>query len=103
MTFWQDQFSGRPLSYSNVGRRVDKWKDNPSNIERLENMKHAQSMWDGRVGVVIIRAEDLKETPRKIAEASARRDLLMKITFFDEETGEFTAENVGAWTDLQER
>lgn len=101
ITFWQDQFSGRPLAYSNVGRRVDNWKDNPGNAERIENIRYAQSAWDSRVGVVIVRAHDVSEIPRAIAEANARLDLLMKITFFDEATGEFTAENVGTWSDLR--
>jgi hypothetical protein len=102
MTFWQDQFPPRkPLSYSNVGSRLlAKWQPQLGNQERIDNLIHARDHWGGRMGVVIIRAKDTNADSRQIAEAFARKDLLMQLTELKEETGEFSAVNVGKWADL---
>ena len=52
------------------------------------------------MGVVIIRALDTSAVSRRIDDAFARKDLLMQLTELKEETGEFSAVNVGKWADL---
>jgi hypothetical protein len=102
MTFWSDQFGGRPLSYSNVGSpNLAEWQEQAGNQERIENLKWARDHWDGKMGVVIIKAVDPNARPRRIAEAFPRKDLLMRLNELREETGEFSAVNVGKWDQLR--
>ena len=104
MTFWQDQFRGQPLSYSNFETPdLEKWQEQPRNRERFEDLLWPSSHWDGLVGVVIIQAVDVSKHPRSIKPNSAnpRKDLLMKLGDLNEATGEFTAVNVGAWDQLR--
>lgn len=105
MTLWQDRFvSGQPLTYSNLGSpTLDQWRDKPGNHERLENLKWARDNWGGLMGVVIIRATDVAEVPRSIADAFPRTDLLMKLQDLNDATGEFSAVNVGKWADWKPR
>ena len=53
------------------------------------------------MGVVIIKAVDPNARPRRIAEAFPRKDLLMRLNELREETGEFSAVNVGKWDQLR--
>ena len=46
---------------------------------------------DGIVRVVIAKAVDTKAVPRKIAECFHQKNLIMRITEFDEAKGEFRA------------
>jgi hypothetical protein len=98
MTFWKDAFdySSSPISYSTFGSpRLHIWKDKPGNRERIENLKWARDRCDGLMKVVIIEAKDLNVDKREIAESYAQRRMVMKLVELNEETGEFSAVNVG--------
>jgi hypothetical protein len=98
MTFWKDQldYSSDPISYSNFGSpTLGQWKDRLGNQERLENLKWARDHCGGLMHVVIIEAIDQSAQPREIARSFPQKRLRMKLTNLDEETGEFSAVNVG--------
>lgn len=98
MTFWKDQlnYSSQPISYSNFGSRtLEHWTDQPGNIERIENLKWVRDHCDGIMHVVIIEAADTTAAPRSISSCFPHHRLLMKLTALNEETGEFSAINVG--------
>ena len=104
LTFWQDQFRGQPLSYSNFeSPDLSNWQIQPRNRERLRDLQWAQDHWDRRVGVVIVRAVDENEHPRSIKPKSAnpRKDLLMQFHDLNVQTGEFRAINIGRWDQLR--
>jgi hypothetical protein len=94
MTFWKDQLrpSGSHLSYSTFGRSdLPEWQDRPGNRERIDNLKWAQDHCDGLMRVVVVVAKDPNVNPREIAESYPRKNLIMKLTKFNETTGEFSA------------
>jgi hypothetical protein len=98
MTFWKDQlnYSSNPISYSNFGSpTLGQWKDRLGNQERIENLKWARDRCEGLMQVVIIEAVDSNAQPREIAKSFPQKRLRMKLTALNEETGEFSAVNVG--------
>jgi hypothetical protein len=62
------------------------------NGERIENLKWAKEHADGKFWVVIATVVDKDADVRKIAEAYARPEIVMRLTDLDEDTGEFRAE-----------
>jgi hypothetical protein len=98
MTFWKDQmnYSTQPISYSTFGSpTLSKWQGRLGNQERIENLKHARDHCDGLMHAVIIEAVDQNAQPRTIARSFPHKRLYMKLTGLNEETGEFSAINVG--------
>lgn len=98
MTFWKDliDYSSKPISYSTFGRSdLEQWKDQPGNRDRIDNLKWARDRCDGLMRVVIVIAKDEKAHPRQIAESFAQKRMIMKLMDLNEETGEFSAINVG--------
>lgn len=68
--------------------------DSPAKKERLENLIWARDNAEGRFRVVIAVAEDVHAEPRAIRDCYPRPDVVMQLTWIDEETGEFIAERV---------
>jgi hypothetical protein len=98
MTFWKDQmnYSSEPISYSTFGGpNLALWKDRLGNQERIDNLKWARDNCSGLMHVVIIEAVDEQAQPRSIARSFPHKRLLMKLIELNEETGEFSAINVG--------
>jgi hypothetical protein len=94
ITLWKDHFNYKstPITYADFGDvNLEKWVNRPGNRERIENLKWARDHCDGLFKVVIAVAEDVMADPRRIAESYAQDRLLMRLTDFKEETGEFRA------------
>jgi hypothetical protein len=99
MTFWKDilRFQDNPISYSLFGDdRLDVWKDHLGNRERIDNIKWARDHCDGLMKVVIITAKDETAREREIADCIVQRRMIMKLVDLNEDTGEFSAVNVGS-------
>ena len=99
MTFWKDilRFQDNPISYSLFGDvRLDVWKDHLGNRERIDNIKWARDNCDGLMKVVIITAKDETAREREIADCIVQRRMIMKLVDLNEDTGEFSAVNVGS-------
>jgi hypothetical protein len=97
LTAWKDRldYTGKPIVYDTFKRpNLNEWKGLSGNRERLDNLIYARDHCEGRFRVVIVVAEDVNASPRKIARCYPQDKLLMKITKMDEQTGEFRAESV---------
>jgi hypothetical protein len=97
LQLWKDRlnYKTKPISYSDFkDPLLPQWRDRPGNKERIDNLRWALSHCNGKFRVVIGVAKDTKAQPRETLEAFAQPNMLMKITDFDEETGEFSAEQV---------
>ena len=97
LQLWKDRlnYKTKPISYSDFkDPSLPEWRDRPGNKERIENLKWAKEHCDGRFHVVIGVAKDVNAHPRETLEAFAQPNLIMKITEFDEATGEFNAQQV---------
>lgn len=100
LTFWSDRFvdfKSQPIVYRDEG-----WGDDvervrrPGNKERINNIKFALENLSGIVRVVMAKAKDVKAHPREIESCWPQPKLVMRITHFDELTGEWAAESVEA-------
>jgi len=93
LTFWKDRlnFKTNPISYDDYKWEGYPIEKRPGNSERKKNIRWALDHLDGIVRVVIARAVDTSAVPRRIAECYPQKNLFMRITDFDEETGEFRA------------
>jgi hypothetical protein len=97
MTFWKDKidYSSKPISYSTFGSpTLERWKDQLGNRERIDNLNWARDHCDGVMRVVIIKAIDEGAASRRIAQSYPQKNMVMKLTRLDEDTGEFSAVNV---------
>ena len=79
------------MVYEEPAELPSKGTAKPGNRERVENLRWAQDHCNGVVRVVMVKAVDIKAYPREIAACFPRDDLIMKITDFDAETGQFRA------------
>jgi hypothetical protein len=97
MTLWKDllDYSSTPISYSSYHRDNPLWKDRWGNRERLENLRWARDHCGGVFRVIITTAKDTDVEPREVADAFYHERMIMKIKDLDEETGEFSAVNIG--------
>jgi hypothetical protein len=95
MTMWQDEIGrdGDLMTYQSRPRPPGE-ETRPGALERIENLKWARDYCDSLVRVVIMRAEDVKASPRTIADCYPHEKLVMRITYLDEGTGAFRAESV---------
>ena len=98
LTFWTDRFidfKTRPIVYRDQGWGNEVEKINrPGNRERTENIKFALENLNGLVRVVMAKAKDVNSTPRDIESCWPNAKLVMRITAFDPETGEWAAESL---------
>lgn len=100
LTFWSDRFVDfkvRPIVYRDSGWGDDLERVNrPGNKERISNIRFALENLDGIVRVVMAEAKDVNARPREIDSCWPQPKLLMRITQFDEVTGEWVAQSVEA-------
>ena len=97
LTFWEDRFSDlrtKPILYDDTNWIDSSICTKPGNTERIENIRWALDHLNGEVGVVFLKAKDTKAEPRQIIECYARKDMHMRITDFDPDTGEWKAKSV---------
>jgi hypothetical protein len=88
-------YSSKPISYSTFGSpTLERWKDQLGNRERIDNLNWARDHCDGVMRVVIIKAIDEGAASRRIAQSYPQKNMVMKLTRLDEDTGEFSAVNV---------
>jgi Protein NO VEIN, C-terminal len=94
LTLWKDELRRRNGKTIYVAKRRSSgsnWINRAGNRERLENLKWARDHCKGLFHVVLAVAEDEHASPRRILRCNPRPDLVMRITYLDEETGEFRA------------
>jgi hypothetical protein len=98
LTFWADRFidfKARPIVYRDEG-----WGNNaervarPGNQERIRNIRFAIDNLDCKVRVVMAKAKDINASPREIDSCWPHAKLVMRITEFNDATGEWAAESV---------
>jgi hypothetical protein len=97
LTFWQDKLlknQNAMLDYNDTAWKSPKVASRPGNKERMKDIQHAIEHLSSVVHVVVAIAKDPDADPREIQEAFARPDILMKITYFDDVTGEWCAEQI---------
>ena len=95
LQLWKDRlnYKTKPISYSDFDDPLlPKWINLPGNRERIENLKWEQEHCDNKFRVVIGVAKDVTSETRETAEAYAKRNMVMKIVEFDQNSGEFRAE-----------
>lgn len=94
VTLWEDQiaadgsvdFFGHP--------ELERWRSQPGNRDRIRNLIIARDNCDGLFHVVVIKARDISEFPRRIKDRYPDDDMIMRLVTLDEETGEFSAVRV---------
>lgn len=94
LTLWLDLIKyvgGKPTYLPTRHENLQVWQHKPGNTERLENLKWARDNCNGVFSVVITKAVDVDESPRRIAECYPV-EWQMRLTELDEKTGEFRAE-----------
>jgi hypothetical protein len=97
LTLWEDHISddGTTIRVDTFGRGQQRqWTSKLGNKERIENLVHARNHCGGLFRVVMITAKDRTARPRSIAKRYPHPTLVMKLTDFDETTGDFRAESV---------
>ena len=93
VTLWEDQINP-DCSVNFFGdEELERWQPKPGNKERIRNLKIARTNCGGRFHVVVVKARDPNEFPRKIIDRYPA-DYMMRLVDLDEETGEFSAERV---------
>lgn len=91
VTLWEDEiaadgsvdFFGHP--------DLEWWSPQLGNKDRIRNLMIARDNCGGRFRVVRVKARDVNERPRQIAERYPDDDVIMRLVDLDEETGEFSA------------
>jgi hypothetical protein len=98
LQLWKDRLkrSGEPpcfrySTFNDPNRSF--WQSLPGNRQRIDHLKFAQANCDGRFSVVIGVAKDTQVQPRETAEAYPSK-IEMRLIELNEETGEFSAEQV---------
>jgi hypothetical protein len=95
LALWSDRFSRMktPMEYEEqaTGDRTPEWVARPGNQERLRNLGWARDHCGGVFRVVMARAKDTTDDPREIADCFPKDSLFMRITYLNEETGQFGA------------
>ena len=101
VTIWAHEINGKGTDQYYDSRELetitaDEWQDGNGNTERIELLKHARDNLDSVLNVVLLKAIDpsmsdpLVENAYPWAQNDA--DHRMKLTFLDEETGDWRAE-----------
>ncbi|HUC62581.1 MAG TPA: hypothetical protein VMF53_11555 [Alphaproteobacteria bacterium] len=96
LTMWQDEFrvsDGVATYRTGQSEEVD-WGGRAGNQERIENINSAVAHCDGKIRVVIACARDVDARVREIESCFPHEKLVMRITAFDVNTGEFSAVSV---------
>jgi hypothetical protein len=94
LVLWQDRFrvvNGR-LVY--VFDPSDSNPEAAGSSERLYNLQWAIDHCGGVVRIVVAIAKDVDAKPRAIADCFPQRTLVMRIVYFDPQTGKFRLEAV---------
>jgi hypothetical protein len=94
LTLWEDEtapdgsvdFFGHP--------KVERWKRQHGNKERIANLEIARRNCGGEFRVVRIQARDPGAIPRAIADRYPDESAVMRLTRLDTESGEFAAVQV---------
>ena len=100
LALWKDliDYKATPIAYSTYGRdHLPNQIDARGNKERIANLKWARDNCDGEFRVVITVARDVAAATRQIAEVYPHERMMMKLVDLDEETGDFSAVNVGVF------
>jgi hypothetical protein len=101
VTIWAHEINGKGTDQYYDSRELetitaDEWQDGNGNTERIELLKLARDNLDGVLNVALLKAVDKNASEKKIDTAypwsSAKDDHRMKLTFLDEETGDWRAE-----------
>lgn len=95
LTWWTDEtrYDGDRLIFDMVNHpRLDIWRGRKGNRDRIRNLKLARDNCDGLFRIVWCKARDTKADVREATERWPDNDLRMRLTFLDENTGEFRAE-----------
>lgn len=99
LTLWEDEISDLnklPVVYSNRGKNVHLWADKLGNKERIKYLKWARAHCNSQFKVIITIARDPKKRPKTIKKCYPAQNLVMRLTYFNEVTGDFCAESVKA-------
>jgi hypothetical protein len=93
LALWGDRFSRKntPAEYEEDTGPGERWAARPGNRERLENLIWARDHCAGEFRVVMAIAKDTSGDPREISDCFPKDDLYMRITYLNEETGQFGA------------
>jgi hypothetical protein len=97
LTLWKDLIEDRAgkIVYAEIDRgNLAAWIDKPGNHERIENLKWAQDNCDDIFRVVTAVAKDPNPYSRDIDYCYPEPELRMRVTYRNEKTGEFRAEQV---------
>ena len=97
VTLWDDEFDrdANPVTYTDfTSPTVEQWRNRLGNRFRMKDLKYALDHRGGRFRVVILTPVDLTSEPRKIKEALAHPEMIMRITEFSQTTGQFRAVQV---------
>ncbi|WP_441230074.1 hypothetical protein AB7828_10155 [Tardiphaga sp. 215_C5_N2_1] len=94
VTFWQDQFEDRGRVYRSKLRPGEKAMPKAGRTELLENLKWSHENCGGVLHIIIAIPKDPKAEPRSILECFPQKILRMKLTHFDEGTGQYVAERI---------
>ncbi len=101
VTIWAHEIKGKGTDQYYDSRELDtispgEWQGNIGNDERIELLKHARDNLDGVLNVMLLKAVDKNAADKVVDNAypwsSAKDDHRMKLTFLDEETGDWRAE-----------
>jgi hypothetical protein len=94
LLFWFDKLNNRRMIYNDTGWGDTKIVRKTGNKQRMRDIKHAIEHLDGLVHLVVAKAKNDQLLDRRIKEAYPIHRFLMKITHFDDVTGEWCAEQI---------
>lgn len=102
ITIWKHELQGKGKEQHYDTRELahvqpEDWQDQAGNIERIELLKHAKNNLDGLLYVVLCDAVVENVHPHEIRnvypwKSDSLGDHRMKLTFFDENTGDYRVE-----------
>jgi hypothetical protein len=91
VTLWQDGFTNAGKTYRTANKPEDRGVGTPGFNELVDNLKWARDHCDGELHIIVAKAVDVHVDPRSIAECFPSK-MKMRLTEFDETTGNFVAE-----------
>lgn len=95
VTLWKDRFEDGTKIYRSQTHLSDpKWLASPGHAEMLRNLAWARDNCDGEVRVIVALPVDPDASPRSIRECYPAPNLRMRVTDFNEGTGEFVLRRI---------
>ena len=95
LTWWLDEISrddaGKLVRDERNHPRFSVWNKLPGNKDRIKNLAWARAHCEGLFRVVWIKSKDRRAIPRYAATRYPDPKLWMRLTYLDEQTGEFAA------------